>query len=114
MHSQITWRQYLYRELSVELDDKSLSGLILALGFGERGKLTQQHWQVLSATATQHLIAISGLHIGIVAFASLTFLRAVLRLLPLHWLLSTRWQLTLMQMNLRYLPIICSCLITHI
>ena len=110
LHSQITWRQYLYRELSVELDDKSLSGLILALGFGERGKLTQQHWQVLSATATQHLIAISGLHIGIVAFASLTFLRAVLRLLPLHWLLSTRWQLTLMQMNLRYLPIICSCL----
>ncbi len=110
LHSQITWRQYLYRELSVELDDKPLSGLILALGFGERGKLTQQHWQVLSATATQHLIAISGLHIGIVAFASLIFLRAVLRLLPLPWLLSTRGQLTLMQMNLRYLPIICSCL----
>ena len=47
LHSQITWRQYLYRELSVELDDKSLSGLILALGFGERGKLTQQHLSLI-------------------------------------------------------------------
>jgi competence protein ComEC len=83
------------------LDDKTLRSLILALGFVELGELTPEHWQVLSATATQHLIAISGLHIGIVAFGSLIFIRVIVRLLPLKLILSTSWQLRLMQANLR-------------
>ncbi|MBA6328005.1 DNA internalization-related competence protein ComEC/Rec2 [Colwellia sp. MB02u-6] len=103
-----SWRQYLYQKLSVLLADKPLSALVLALGFGERGELTREHWRVLSATATQHLIAISGLHIGIVAFASLIFMRIVIRLLPLSSLLPTSWQLKLMQINLNYAPILCS------
>tara|TARA_R110000737_G_scaffold132041_3_gene163727 strand:- start:17065 stop:19569 length:2505 start_codon:yes stop_codon:yes gene_type:complete len=110
LHQETSWRQYLYQRLSLFLDDKPLGGLILALGFGERGKLTPQHWQVLSATATQHLIAISGLHIGIVAFASLIFIRAVARYLPLSLLVPKPWQLKLMQMDLSYLPVLCSCL----
>jgi competence protein ComEC len=108
LHQQTSWRQYLYQKLSFVLTDKPLSGLILALGFGERGELTREHWRVLSATATQHLIAISGLHIGIVAFASLIFIRTVIRLLPLSSLLSTSWQLKLMQINLSYVAILCS------
>ena len=110
LQPQASWRQYLYQRLSVALDEEALGGLILALGFGERGKLTPQHWQVLSATATQHLIAISGLHIGIVAFASLIFIRAVARYLPLSLLVPKPWQLKLMQMDLSYLPVLCSCL----
>jgi competence protein ComEC len=108
LHQQTSWRQYLYQKLSVVLTDKPLGALILALGFGERGELTREHWRVLSATATQHLIAISGLHIGIVAFASLIFIRTVIRLLPLGSLLSTPWQLKLMQINLSYAPIFFS------
>ncbi|MFT5813587.1 MAG: competence protein ComEC [Psychroserpens sp.] len=109
LHEQTSWRQHLYQKLTVVLDDKPLSALILALGFGERGKLTAEHWQVLSATATQHLIAISGLHIGIVAFASLIFIRAVIRLFPMSSLLPKSWQLKLMQINLSYLAVLCSC-----
>ena len=108
LHQQTSWRQYLYQKLSFVLADKPLSALILALGFGERGELTREHWRVLSATATQHLIAISGLHIGIVAFASLIFIRTVIRLLPLSSLLSTSWQLKIMQINLSYVAILCS------
>ena len=108
LHQQTSWRQYLYQKLSFVLTDKPLSALILALGLGERGELTREHWRVLSATATQHLIAISGLHIGIVAFASLIFIRTVIRLLPLSSLLSTSWQLKIMQINLSYVAILCS------
>ena len=106
---QISWRQQLYQKLKLVLADSMLSPLILALGFGERGELTREHWQVLSATATQHLIAISGLHIGIVAFASLIVIRGMIRLLPLNALLTKHWQLKLMRMNFRYLPIFISC-----
>ncbi|MGB2741886.1 MAG: DNA internalization-related competence protein ComEC/Rec2 [Cognaticolwellia sp.] len=109
LSEQISWRQHLYQKLKLVLADSTLSPLILALGFGERGELTREHWQVLSATATQHLIAISGLHIGIVAFASLLVIRAIIRLLPLSTLLTKHWQLKLMRMNFRYLPIFCSC-----
>ncbi|MGB1263040.1 MAG: DNA internalization-related competence protein ComEC/Rec2 [Cognaticolwellia sp.] len=109
LNAQPTWRQNLYQKLTNLLTDKALGALIFALGFGERGELTPQHWQVLSATATQHLIAISGLHIGIIAVASLLFMRVFIRLLPLNWLLSSRWQLTLMRLNLRSLPVVFSC-----
>ena len=64
---------------------------------------------MLSATATQHLIAISGLHIGIVAIASLMLIRLLTRLLPLNLLLSKRWQLKLMQQNFSYIAVLCSC-----
>lgn len=109
LNEQVSWRQTLYLKLIIALGDEPLGGLILALGFGERGKLTTEHWQVLSATATQHLIAISGLHIGIVAIASLMFIRLLTRLLPLNLLLSKRWQLKLMQQNFSYLAVLCSC-----
>ncbi|MDP8036267.1 DNA internalization-related competence protein ComEC/Rec2 [Pasteurella atlantica] len=41
-------------------------GLMLALSFGERAWLNNQTWQPFKQTATAHLIAISGLHIGLV------------------------------------------------
>ncbi len=42
-------------------------GLIMALALGMRGDIDQQQWRVLQRTGTGHLIAISGLHIGLVA-----------------------------------------------
>ncbi|MDG6882473.1 ComEC family competence protein [Phocoenobacter uteri] len=57
---------------NVKSQTKNLAtqGLILALGFGERAWLDNQHWHVFKQTATAHLIAISGLHIGLVAWLS--------------------------------------------
>lgn len=49
------------------LPSDALAGFIPALAVGDRGGLSDAHWQVLTATGTNHLIAISGLHIGLVA-----------------------------------------------
>lgn len=41
--------------------------LILALSLGDRSGITQFDWQVFQKTGTSHLVAISGLHIGLAA-----------------------------------------------
>ena len=43
------------------------AGLLLALLFGEQRALTPSHWLVLKHAAISHLVAISGLHITLVA-----------------------------------------------
>ncbi len=43
------------------------AGLIRALALGERGMISRKQWQVLRNTGTAHLVAISGLHIGLAA-----------------------------------------------
>ncbi|MDX1633036.1 MAG: DNA internalization-related competence protein ComEC/Rec2 [Marinobacter sp.] len=57
-----------------------------ALLIGERGRMTPAHWQVLAATGTIHLVAISGLHIGLVALGVGLIARLALARLPQHWL----------------------------
>lgn len=60
-------RQYLYGRLQAWLPDHPLSGVITALSIGYREGISQQQWQVFRNTGTNHLVAISGLHIGLVA-----------------------------------------------
>jgi len=40
---------------------------ISALSLGDRSKISAKQWQTLTRTGTSHLLAISGLHIGLVA-----------------------------------------------
>lgn len=47
--------------------DKPLLGLVMALSLGDRSQLEINQWQVLTHTGTNHLIAISGLHLGLIA-----------------------------------------------
>lgn len=47
--------------------DKPLLGIVLALSLGDRSQLDAQQWKTLSKTGTSHLIAISGLHLGLIA-----------------------------------------------
>ena len=42
-------------------------GVITALAIGERTALSPQQWSLLLSTGTNHLLAISGMHIGLVA-----------------------------------------------
>ncbi|PCK10193.1 MAG: DNA internalization-related competence protein ComEC/Rec2 [Alteromonadaceae bacterium] len=42
-------------------------GVLQALLLGDKSRITQAQWTVFSATGTVHLMAISGLHIGLVA-----------------------------------------------
>lgn len=64
-----------------------------ALLIGERGRMTPHQWQVLDATGTIHLVAISGLHIGLVAVGIGLLARLVLVRLPQHWLAPRRRRL---------------------
>lgn len=62
-----TLRYFLRDKLANILDDSAVSGLIPALIIGDRSNMNRDQWQVLSATGTSHLLAISGLHIGLIA-----------------------------------------------
>ncbi|MEP3588380.1 MAG: DNA internalization-related competence protein ComEC/Rec2 [Marinobacter sp.] len=56
--------------------------LLASLLIGNRGHLSASHWQTLKATGTIHLVAISGLHLGLVALAAGLASRRLLLLLP--------------------------------
>ncbi len=60
---------YLRAALNNKLDANAdmHSNVIKALVLGERGQMDSQQWQLLTQTGTNHLLAISGLHIGIVS-----------------------------------------------
>jgi len=61
------FRQHLYDKLKVLTVNSNYAGILIALAMGERAGITQQQWQVFRATGTSHLVAISGLHIGLLA-----------------------------------------------
>jgi len=60
-------REFLAASIRSTLVDNKMSGLIVALSVGDRSGISQQQWQIFRATGTSHLMAISGLHIGLVA-----------------------------------------------
>ena len=62
-------RESLKKKVVALLPDSEFRGLILALVIGDRSEIKDDQWQVLTATGTNHLVAISGLHIGLVAGA---------------------------------------------
>lgn len=55
-------------------------GILVALSLGLRHDMTAEHWAVLQRTGTAHLMAISGLHIGLAAVAGFAVARALFRL----------------------------------
>lgn len=65
--SMLVLRQKLYDELKLITSKANYGGILIALAMGERSGITQQQWQVFRATGTSHLVAISGLHIGLLA-----------------------------------------------
>ena len=60
-------RQWLRSHMDLSLQDSEFRGIISALTIGERNAISKQQWRVFTATGTNHLIAISGLHIGLIA-----------------------------------------------
>ena len=60
-------RAGLHERLEKALGEHPARGLIIALALGERDAITDRQWRVLLASGTNHLVAISGLHVGLVA-----------------------------------------------
>ncbi len=67
-------RGRISRQISATLGNTPEAALLRALGVGDRSRMTPAQWQVLRTTGTSHLLAISGLHVGLVA--GLVFLLA--------------------------------------
>ncbi len=60
-------RHELHQRLQQALAESPARGIIIALAIGERGAIEDGQWTVLLSTGTNHLVAISGLHVGLVA-----------------------------------------------
>ncbi len=60
-------RHVIAGRLDAHLEPGPARGLIKALSLGDRRDLERQTWRTFSRTGTSHLIAISGLHVGLVA-----------------------------------------------
>jgi len=66
-------RQILLLKIEAALEHSPYLGFIQALTLGVKQHITQEQWQILRATGTNHLMAISGLHIGLVAGLCFSF-----------------------------------------
>lgn len=71
----------------------SQQGLLLALGFGERAWLDPAVQNIFQRTNTSHLIAISGLHIGLAFLLGMWLAKYLSFLLPTHLIYGAtpRW-----------------------
>lgn len=81
-------RQRMFDRLSAALAGRGLGGVIGALAIGERQGIGQLQWDVFRRTGTTHLVAISGLHVGMIAGLVFFIVRALwarLGRLPLYW-----------------------------
>jgi competence protein ComEC len=62
--------------------DNMASAIIMALAVASRDDISEQQWALFRQTGTSHLIAISGLHIGIVAGLGYFLIAVIWWLLP--------------------------------
>lgn len=71
------FRQSLSERIRVLLPDNAFAALITAFANGDDDAIPDQQWQVLNRTGTGHLIAISGMNIGLVAGLVFFLVRAL-------------------------------------
>ncbi|WP_386686472.1 DNA internalization-related competence protein ComEC/Rec2 [Lonepinella sp. MS14437] len=77
-----SWREQRLADSLMQTQGLTQQGLLLALGFGERAWLNPDTWKIYQQTNTAHLIAISGLHIGLAMALGFCFGRVVQYMLP--------------------------------
>lgn len=62
----IDWRQRTFDYLQQQFSELGHKDLMIGLLMGERSLMESERWQVLKQTGTAHLLAVSGLHLGLV------------------------------------------------
>lgn len=80
--SRPNWRERILQNVRGETEHLSQQGMLLALAFGERAWLPYHTLALYQRTNTAHLIAISGLHIGLAMLLGMALMRAVQFFLP--------------------------------
>ncbi|MEN8167309.1 MAG: DNA internalization-related competence protein ComEC/Rec2, partial [Pseudomonadota bacterium] len=60
-------RMHIGAEINQRFEGARTAALIRALAIGDRGGMSTEDWEAFTRTGTNHLVAISGLHIGMVA-----------------------------------------------
>ena len=75
-------RAGLARSIRSVLDGYGSEGLIRALAIGDRSGVSERRWRTLRVTGIAHLMAISGLHIGMAAGATYWMALRVWTLVP--------------------------------
>jgi len=66
-------RRHFVTRVSALLPDDDAAAVLMAIGVGARHKITREQWDRYAATGTSHLMAISGLHIGLAAGSMFLF-----------------------------------------
>jgi competence protein ComEC len=75
-------RWSIARRIAASLPASEFAGIIQALVVGDRSAITAAQWQTLRHSGTLHLMAISGLHIGMLAGIGFFLGAGLWRLLP--------------------------------
>jgi competence protein ComEC len=81
-------RQRLAANIQDAVPHGTFTGVLKALAIGERDDIAPEQWEVFRRTGTTHLVAISGLHIGLIA-AMMFWLARWLWVIPSR--LALRW-----------------------
>lgn len=74
------WRNLTFSQLARHRGELQQEGLILALGLGLRHWLSPSDWDVLKRTGLSHVIAISGLHLGLVFLMGVVIAKVCFRI----------------------------------
>ncbi|MFV0576787.1 MAG: DNA internalization-related competence protein ComEC/Rec2 [Vibrio sp.] len=102
-----SWRLWIHQKVAGYLNDLPAKPFILALTFGDRRGISSQQWKQLRNSGLAHLMAISGLHIGLALSFGWLIGRGLKSIISL--VLSRIGKSSISRMNcIRFLPFICS------
>ncbi len=82
-------RESVREKISLLLDSERERGVVLALAIADRSGMPFTDRQLLAATGTSHLLAISGLHVGLAAVGGAWMARVTTMFLPV--VVTLRW-----------------------
>jgi competence protein ComEC len=75
-------RERVWRDLLDVFQGGAQTGMVSAFVLGETSNITPEEWRILQMTGTTHLIAVSGLNIGLIAVMVLMMVHFVWRHIP--------------------------------
>ncbi len=83
----LSWRQQTRNSLNDILAEHPSRALILALALADRSEISTKDWKKFRLSGTSHLLAISGLHVGLAAMMGFWLGRLLLVFIPINLVL---------------------------